>query len=246
MHIEGFKDKIEQNFYQKISAALKNLKKAGIKVGYNNPKYEVQPLEEMIQEIGIDHIRTLKIMGMDMEREKNKYIHEYNTEKKEDQLIYTIKPVVKTEIKIETTGHKMKEGAKLAAEELAKNEEGMVKRILKNPLEMFGIKPKPKNSVQEVTDWKKNVFKKMEGSSYILVDDFELSIPFGIVLTDTKTNEQYGEITKDSIYNHTVRVEKFCDVKDAPSVRRAKEYIISDIDYTMRGNPHALVKNFLK
>ena len=85
------RSKIEPRLFDKTIKLMKFLNKNQLKVEYNDSKYKEIPLEDYMKDIHVNHIGSLEIYGIEMERQKNKYIHEYKIEREDSKITYTEK-----------------------------------------------------------------------------------------------------------------------------------------------------------
>jgi len=203
-------------------------------------------VEELIKQVQIQHIGTLKVFGVDIDRSQNKFIHEYALEKENEKLTYNIRTPSEKKVEIESKKQKIQKDI-LDNVAKSKKKESPFAKLATQAVDFLGLDSfkKKEYPILKIFGIRNALFKNIESKSHILVEDYELTLPFGIVAAKKETGEYFGEVDKDMFYRHFVRVEKFWDAKDAPSVRKQKEFIISDIDYSIRGNPHSSVKSFI-
>ncbi len=96
-----------------------------------------------------------------------------------------------------------------------------------------------------ITKTREGLLKKVESTEHISVEDYDVVAKFGLVVKDNASGKLYGpENTDFNQFRRLLRVERIHDTKEAPSVWRGKPLLLSDVDFMLRGNPHAPVKNF--
>jgi len=238
---------IEKRLLANIMNAMEELKEHSLTVELYPSLPEKD--EEALANIEVGLLGALKVRNIEIEREKNAFIHQYIITREEDQLIYERKKENKEAIPITKTEKMQKE----MLESFAKKEELSGWRShVKTVAEKLGFPTEEKdfavpNPLQAYKDMRYSLFQKnVEGKEYILVEDYEVTSPYGLIVKDANKKPVTENSESGNIIRHFLRVEKKHDSREAPSIWKAKPFLLTDVDFFVRGNPHVLVKNYAK
>jgi len=244
---------VEPRLLSQIEESLKYLKDNSLKAGLLGSSILGKSEQEIQKRFDINQIGSLKVFNVDIVRKNNLYIHQYNMEKVEDRLTYTAKELNKEHLQVKSKKERRKDEMLENVKGNKKEEESHLKSELRKKVFQFAkvigfMTPedldKP-GAIQRMLNFKESLHGKLEGEDHILVEDYEVLSPLGLYIQDTKTGEIVQSEGKDGdLFRHFVRVEKKIGAKDAPSLRKQKDNLLTDIDFSFRGNPHTLVKNF--
>jgi len=239
---------VEPRLLTQIEESLQYLKENSLKVGLLGSSIFGRSEQEIQKKFDINLIGSLKVFNIDIIRKNNLFIHEYKMEKMEDRLTYTVKEVNKDHLKVKTLKEKKQDELRENVKG-DKNEKSELKSKVFQVAKFIGfMTPEDINKpgvFSRMASYKDSLHGKLEGEDHILIEDFEVSSPLGLYIQDTKTGEVIKSEGNDGdLFRHFLRVERKIGAKDAPSLRKQKDNLLSDIDFSLRGNPHTLVKDY--
>jgi len=241
------KGQIESRLAMILQNNLNVLNQNSLKMGLLNPSVLGKSENEILNKIDVSQLGYLKVFNIDMNRSNNLFIHQYKIEKIKDRLAYSEKPDPRLSQIPKTK--KEKKAEEFAESMTVEKTDRPVRDAVFWAAKKIGfITPEDYSKpglIAKVLDPQTSLYSRVEGEDYILVEDFEILSPFGFYIKDVKTGEIVKSEGKDGdVFRHFLRLERKFEAKDAPSVRKQKKILLTDLDFLLRGNPHTLVKNF--
>lgn len=246
-NLKDLKPQTETRLSSSLEESLNYLKDNNLKIGLLGSNLLGKSDSEILKAIDVTPVGYLKVFNIDMERKNNLFIHQYKLEKKEDKLIYAENEDSKKKAMPISKKEKMQQDM---IESMKVKQDRPVRDAVFWTAKKIGfLTPedlqKETGLLEKIVNFRSNLYGRVEGEDYILVEDYEVLSPLGLYIKDTRTGEIVKSEGKDGeSFRHFVRIEMKYETKDAPSIRKTKSVLLADIDFFLRGNPHTLVKNF--
>jgi len=241
------KCQIERRLSMILQENLNVLSQNSLKVGLLNTSVLGKSENEIFNRIDVSQLGYLKVFNIDMVRENNLFIHQYKIEKNKDRLSYSPKPDPELS-RIPKTKKEKKQEEMMETLTPEKVDRPVRDAVFWAAKKIGFITPEDYSKpgiIGRILDPQTSLYSRVEGEDYILVEDYEILSPFGFYIKDIKTGEILKSEGKDGdSFRHFLRLERRFEAKDAPSVRKEKQILLTDLDFLLRGNPHSLVKNF--
>lgn len=197
----------------------------------------------------------LRVYNVDIDREKNDFLANYMIQREDKTCnIKFLEKQKEQPVKKEAPKSKtISEFQDVVKTVLQKPEEKSNWSKVKSKLyNVMGLKEgtediKTPDVMGTVKTLKDSVFSSIrKKDTFILVLEVELFSIDGLAIQEIETQKiVLEEKTEQGLYMHRLRFETAFDPHDAPSIRKAKKFILTDVDNCLHGNPHGKIKNFL-